>query len=260
MIDSSPLQGKRILVPRGKGQSKPFSDLVKKYGGVPVEIPLIAFRPVQLNDELMQTIQQLHTYDWIIFTSNTTVTTFFSIIGEEKKHQLPKVAVIGARTREVLLERGIPVEFTPAEYVAEGFVEEFLHLVKPGMKVLIPKGNLARDYIATALTDAGAIVTEAVIYETYAPEESKNKLVSMLKNEEIDVLTFTSPSTIDHFMDIVEENYLQEKIKSCLVACIGPVSLKKAAAFGLTVHVSPTEYTVKGMLLALIDLMKHTTR
>ncbi|NMD70515.1 uroporphyrinogen-III synthase [Bacillus sp. DNRA2] len=259
MIESTPLLGKTILIPRGKGQAKPFSDLVRQYGGVPVEIPLIAFRPVTLTAELRQMINDLHTYDWLILTSNVAVNTFFSIIGEKGKGSLPKIAVIGARTKEILLGRGVPVDFTPKEYVAEGFVEEFLPLVKPGMKVLIPKGNLARDFIAQSLSEAGANVTEIVIYETFAPEESKNKLVEFLEKEELDVLTFTSPSTIDHFMEIVEEKQLQDKIKACMIAVIGPVSKNKAIQHGLTVDVCPQDYTVKDMLLAVIDLLNQTT-
>lgn len=258
MIDSLPLKGKKILIPRGKGQAKPFSDLVRHFGGVPIEIPLIAFRPVPLTNELSQIINDLHTYDWIILTSNVAVNTFFSIIGEKGKDQLPKIAVIGARTKEILLARGVPVEFTPSEYVAEGFVEEFLPIVKPGEKVLIPKGNLARDYIAQRLSEAGAEVTETVIYETFAPEESKRLLVRYLEEQELDVLTFTSPSTIDHFMEIVEENHLHEKIQNCLVACIGPVSVNNAIHYGLTVDVCPKDYTVKDMLLAVIDLLNQS--
>ncbi len=258
MINSSlPLYNKKVLVPRGKGQAKPFSDLVKKKGGIPIEIPLIAFRPVQQNDKLTEMMKELHTYDWIIFTSNVTVDTFFSMVNS---HALPKVAVIGARTKQVLVDRGIHVDFTPSEYVAEGFVSEFLPLIQPGMKVLIPKGNLARDYIALSLTERGAIVTEAVIYETYAPEESKKELVEMLSNEELDILTFTSPSTVDHFIEIVQEYNLSDKLSSCLVACIGPVSTKRAIALGLTVHVSPTEYTVKDMIKAIIENLNPVTR
>ncbi|WP_318508166.1 uroporphyrinogen-III synthase [Bacillus sp. T3] len=259
MSDSAPLQGKTILVPRGKGQAKPFSDLVRQYGGVPVEIPLIAFRPVPKNDELMEIINKLSTYDWIIFTSNVTIETFFKIAGDKAFSLLPKVAVIGVRTKQILEDRGIPVEFTPSEYVAEGFLREFMPLVHPGMKVLIPKGNLARDIIATTLSEAGAIVTESIIYETYAPEDSKSKLVEMLKKNELNVLAFTSPSTIDHFMEIVTESNLEDKLHSCLVACIGPVSTLKAQELGLTVHVSPANYTIKDMLLALIDLLNQRT-
>lgn len=257
---SSPLANKNVLVPRGKGQAKPFSDLVKKNGGVPVEIPLIAFRPVQKNNEIKEIMAQLNTYDWIIFTSNVTVDTFFSMTKAGVKEGLPKVAVIGARTKEILIQRGVPVEFTPSEYVAEGFVKEFLPLVKPGMKVFIPKGNLARDYIASSLRENGAIVTESVIYETYAPDESKRKLVEMLSNGELDVLTFTSPSTVDHFIEIIRENNLYDHLKRCLIACIGPVSTKRALACGLPVHVSPDEYTVKAMIQAIIDYLNQAIR
>ncbi|WP_147532531.1 uroporphyrinogen-III synthase [Bacillus marasmi] len=257
MMESSPLKGKKILVPRGKGQAKPFSDLVRQYGGVPIEIPLISFRPVPLSDELSQIINDLHTYDWIILTSNVAVNTFFSIFGKKSQEQLPKIAVIGARTKEVIEARGYKVEFTPREYVAEGFVAEFLPLVKPGMKVLIPKGNLARDYIAQSLSEAGAEVTETIIYETFAPEESKSLLAEYLRKEELEVLTFTSPSTIDHFMEIIEEYQLQDKIKNCLIACIGPVSVNNAIHYGLKVDVCPKDYTVKDMLLAVINLLNQ---
>jgi uroporphyrinogen-III synthase len=257
MMTSLPLANKKVLVPRGKGQAKPFSDLVKKFGGIPVEIPLIAFRPIQKNDELKEIFAALHTYDWIIFTSNVTVDTFFSMADREVSENLPKVAVIGARTKEVLNQRGIPVEFTPNEYVAEGFVKEFLPFVVPGMKVFLPKGNLARDYIATSLRERGAIVTESVIYETYAPDDSKRKIVDMLVKRELDVLTFTSPSTIDHFLEIVRENHLFDSISDCLIATIGPVSEKRALQCGLPVHVSPKEYTVKDMVLAIIDYLNQ---
>ncbi len=207
------------------------------------------FGLLQPDKELKELLLKLHTYDWIIFTSNVTVDTFFEMTSENVKQKLPKVAVIGARTKEVLLEKGISVAFTPTEYVAEGFVKEFLPLIQPGMKVFIPKGNLARDYIAASLRKNGAIVTESIIYETYAPDESKKQLVEMLEKDELNVLTFTSPSTVDHFIEIVKENNLFDKLKPCLVACIGPVTTKKAIEAGLEVHVSPARYTVKDMVV-----------
>lgn len=253
MIAPSPLLNKRILNPRGKGQAKPFSDLVKQNGGIPVEVPLIAFRAVNRNVEIDGILTNLDTYDWVFLTSNVAVDTFFSLLKENEKSKLPKVAVIGIRTKQLLLNRGIPVEFTPSEYVAEGFVKEFLPLVKQGMKVFLPKGNLARDYIAEALRKHGAIVDEAIIYETYAPEDAKGKLAQILKNAELDILTFTSPSTVDHFIEVVEEYNLYDKINKLFVAVIGPVAKKRALEVGLPVHVMPKDYTVKDMVQAIID-------
>lgn len=254
MIPFPPLQNKQVLIPRGKHHARTFSDMVLELGGIPVEIPLIAFRPVAASEELLAIFNNIHTYDWIIFTSNVTVETFYSFI--DSPVRLPKIAVIGEKTRHVLEAFGAEADFTPKHYVAEHFVEEFASQIEEGMKVLIPKGNLAREYIAASLKEQGAIVDEVIIYETYLPDDSREKMVQMLKQGSLDILTFTSPSTIDHFMDIVVQNRLHKQLENCIVACIGPVSKRKAEEWGMTVHASPEKYTVEEMLKSIIEYLK----
>jgi uroporphyrinogen-III synthase len=253
MLKSLPLLDKKVLVPRGGNQAKSFSQLIEGYGGIPVEIPLIAFRPIQNNQRLQDCLQALDTYDWLIFTSNVTVETFFSSI-EDGRH-LPKIAVIGKKTAAVLAAKGIKVDFVPTAYVAEVFVEEFAPLVGHGVKVLIPKGNLAREYIANSLRACGAIVNEVVIYETFMPEENRVKLADMLA--ELDILLFTSPSTVDNFMNVVKEFGLQEHLEKCVFGCIGPVTEQKLREYGLPVHASPKEYTVKEMIKRTIAFLEE---
>ncbi|EKN65005.1 uroporphyrinogen-III synthase [Neobacillus bataviensis LMG 21833] len=259
MIKSLPLLDKKVLVPRGKDQAKSFVKLVERYGGTPVEIPLIAFRPIEKNQRLQDCLKALDTYDWIIFTSNVTVETFFSFFEGENGSVFPRIAVIGKKTAEVLHAKGLEAEFVPSAYVAESFVEEFLPLVNSGARVLLPKGNLAREYIASALTEAGAVVDEVVIYETYMPEESRAKLAQMLADRKLDILTFTSPSTVDHFMDVVREHGLEEQLGSCLIGCIGPITEKKLHEYGLTVHASPEEYTVAEMIKSMIAYLESVS-
>lgn len=257
MNNSLPLLEKKVLIPRGEKQAKSFSQLVEKYGGIPVEIPLLAFRPITLNDELDAMLQKVDTYDWIIFTSNVTVETFFSHFNMAADTGFPKIAVIGKKTAETLASYGLKPSFMPAEYVAESFAEEFAPLVGAGTKVLIPKGNLAREYIATRLGEAGAQVDEIVIYETYMPPESRSKLASMMKTGELDILMFTSPSTVDHLMDVVSAYHLEEQLKKCIISCIGPVSEKRVRAYGLPVHASPKEYTVEEMIKSTIAFLEN---
>lgn len=247
-----PLQNKQVMIPRGVKQAGPFSELVKKLGGIPVEIPLIAFRPVSASEEFSHFLDAIHTYDWVIFTSNVTVETFFSVYKGDCS-RFPKVAVIGEKTKEIIEQKGISVQYIPKKYVAESFVENFLPFVFKGMRVFIPKGSLARDYIASSLKAHGAIVDEMVIYETYLPEESRNKLLQALRAGTLDILTFTSPSTIDHFMEIVKAHQLERMIEHSIVACIGPVARAKAEQYGLTVHVCPDTFTVEEMMNRVID-------
>jgi uroporphyrinogen-III synthase len=258
MIKSLPLLDKTVLIPRGEHQAKPFSQLVERYGGIPIEIPLIAFRPIEKNQRLHDFLIALDTYDWIIFTSNVTVETFFSFFKEDGVGEaFPKIAVIGKKTAEVLMERGLSPAFVPSSYVAEAFVEEFIPFIDKGSKILLPKGNLAREYIARSLTEVGAQVDEVVIYETYMPEDSRVKLAGMLSVGRLDILTFTSPSTVDHLMEVVKEYGLEEQLKECMIGCIGPITEKKLRAYGLTVHASPKVYTVKDMInstIAYLDM------
>ncbi|WP_040207758.1 uroporphyrinogen-III synthase [Neobacillus jeddahensis] len=259
MLNTKPLLDKKVLVPRGKDQAKSFSQQIARYGGIPIEIPLIAFRPIENNQHLQDCLQALSTYDWIIFTSNVTVETFFSFYKKEEVNEnFPKIAVIGKKTAAVLNELGLPVAFVPSAYVAEVFINEFLPMIESGTKILVPKGNLAREYIASSLTDVGALVDEVVIYETYMPEENKLRLAQMLAEHQLDILTFTSPSTVDHLMSVVEEFHLDEQLKDSLIACIGPVTEKKLLEYGLTVHASPQEYTVNEMLHCTIAFLEKT--
>lgn len=255
MLKQKPLLGKKVLVPRGKDQAKSFSQLVERHGGIPIEIPLIAFRPIEDNGRLQECLKALDTYDWIIFTSNVTVETFCSFL-DGSAPNFPKVAAIGKKTEEVLKEKGLQVEFVPSMYVAEAFVEEFLPYIHRGSRVLLPKGNLAREYIAASLAEAGAIVDEVVIYETYMPAENREKLAQMLADKQLDILLFTSPSTVGHLMKVVSEFGLDEQLKECVIGCIGPVTEKKLLAYGLTVHASPKEYTVNEMIKCTIAYLE----
>lgn len=256
MSQTLPLLGKRILVPRGKKEAKGFSALVEKYGGVPLEIPLLAFRPIALSKEITELMNQIHTYDWIIFTSNVTVETFLSLF-QNQTIKLPNIAVIGKRTAEVLNKSGYAIQFIPKEYVAEGFVRDFIPLVYKSMKVLLPKGNLARDYIGDSLSRAGANVDEIVVYETYLPEESKLQLQAAITERKLDILTFTSPSTVDHFMEVVEAYGLHKNIEDFLISCIGPVTKEKIESVGLRVDVMPSTYTVEDMLKHLVQYIQQ---
>lgn len=256
MVAVSPLQGKKVLIPRDKNQAKPFADLVAQKGGVPVIIPLLAFRPVQNRDELVPLLEGLDDYDWIIFTSGTTVETFFSFL-PENRNLSAKIAAIGEKTAEALKAKHVTVAFVPSEYVAESFVKEFLTRVQPGEKVLIPKGNLARNVIVSSLREHGVIADEVTIYETYFPEESKRLLLEALERRELDILCFTSPSTVDHFMSVVNCGGLHEKLNDCIVACIGPIAKKRAEKHGLRVDVVPEVYTVPELINAVISFLEE---
>ncbi|MCS0670981.1 uroporphyrinogen-III synthase [Cytobacillus firmus] len=258
MKQTSPLEGMTVLVPRGKKQAHSFSALIQSYGGIPVEIPLIAFEPLQDKEALFKAHKRIQTYDWVIFTSATAVDAFFENLS--LGGPFPNIAVIGEKTKKLLMDKGLKVQFMPRDYVAEGFVEDFLPFVEEGMKVLIPKGNLARDYIAASLSENGADVDEIIVYETTFPRESIGLLKKQLSGKGLDILAFTSPSTVDHFIGALKELGYQNAVKDSVVGCIGPVTRERAKAYGLRVHAVPEEYTVHSMLKSIISYLAEIRR
>ena len=121
----------------------------------------------------------------------------------------------------------------------------FLLRLKLEQKVFIPKGNLASDYISSQLTNLGALVDEIIVYETYFPQESKEALAERLMNRKLDIITFTSPSTVDHFMEVVEEYHLSnDNITSCIVCVYRSSGEKKGRKLGINRPCGPDVYTV----------------
>ncbi|WP_108669417.1 uroporphyrinogen-III synthase [Peribacillus acanthi] len=248
------LHQKYVLITRGSNQSYEMSSKIKQHGGIPIVIPLLSFQKSETNrEEISAVLNRLSNFDWLVLTSKNGVDYFFEWLQcLEIQTTLPKIAVIGAKTLSYLQSKGFEADFIPTTYVAEVFVEEFLTILKQGEQVLIAKGNLARNIIAVAIRENGNLCEEIIMYDTVIPEGSDSALKDCLSEKNIDVITFTSSSAIDHFMKVVEHYQLQDYIRNSLIACIGPIAKATANKHGLNVEICPDVYTIDGM----IDSMK----
>lgn len=256
-MSTLPLQDYRILITRGKEQSAGFKAGIEKNGGIPLIVPLIDFQLSTNTEEVAEAFRQLSNYEWIILTSQNGVRFFFELANKYKVTRcIPKIAVIGAKTAKSLERYGYAADFIPKEFVAERFIEEFKPLLQAESRVLVAKGNLARTVIADTLNETGATVDEVIIYETVLPKDSKEQIVRLLREQEVDVITFTSSSTIHHFMKIVEQYKLHPYLESLIIACIGPIAKKTALQHGLQVHVCPGVYTTEAMLNDIITFIQ----
>ena len=65
----------------------------------------------------------------------------------------------------------------------------------------------------------------------------------------MDVVTFTSSSTVVNFMGILEGD--ASKLNGAVVACIGPITAASAEAAGLKVDVEASEHTIPGLVGAI---------
>lgn len=244
------LKGKRVLLTREARDNKDFAELIQAAGGEALSISMIGFRPSFLDEVVREKLENMNDYDWLVITSKHGVEHSFR--QTRKATTLPKIAVIGEKTEKALRQYGHIPHFVPSQFVAECFVEEFIPLLHKESKVLVVKGNLARNLIAERIKESGHTCDEVILYENAMPEESEEKLIEAISHEQIDVITFTSSSTVKHFMGVVEKHSLQSSISHCVIACIGPIAEQTAQSYGLHVHICAEPYTVEGLVTGLM--------
>lgn len=198
------LAGKTVLITRAQHQAKQMSVAVKEKSGIPLEIPLLRMKGMS-HRQIQHIAGQLHSYDWVIFTSKNGVAFFLDRLGK-KLPVTTKIAAVGVKTKLELEKRGYEVDFVPTSFVAEVFAEEFVKKLSGNECILFPKGNLARDVIPVALREMGVSLDELIVYGTKENVEKKRELIETLEAEKVDIITFTSPSTVTSFVRLLEGN------------------------------------------------------
>jgi uroporphyrinogen III methyltransferase/synthase len=252
-FDTMPLFGKRVLVTRARSQASALSQRLRELGAEPVELPAIAIVPPSDWSKLDQALDKLSSYDWVIFTSANGVQTVAERLralgGDLGLLDGPRVAAIGPATAQALQDHGLRVDFVPPVYVAEEIAAGIGDV--RGQRVLLPRADKARPALAQDLRRKGALVDEVVAYRT-TPSISGD-LRAILGNGKIDIVTFTSSSTVKNLAAALGKGSAGEALNGMLVACIGPVTARTAQELGIHVDVVAPEHTIRGLVDAIVD-------
>ena len=241
---TSPLSGKRVLVTRAREQAATFTKLIEEREGISIEIPLISFEPRKLNS------LQLSEFSWILFTSANGVRFFLKQVTVPKDL---KIAAVGSKTAKALKRHGIQIDLMPDDFVAEGLISALAKHAKPDEKILLPRGNLGRALLPGQLSELGYDVTDLPIYDTVIPFDSKAALIEVVENRTCDVITFTSSSTVHHFVQLLGANHLKDQLKGITIVVIGPITEKTLRSYGIVPQIVPEQYTIEGMLESMED-------
>ncbi len=247
------LIGKHILITRATEQAEEFSTLLENYGAEVIPFPTIEIAPPEQWEHFDKTVEKINSYDWFIFTSVNGV-KFFSQRLKEKGVNVTVLAeknicAIGPRTQGELETMGLKVTFMPTEYRAEGVAEGLEALGIQGQKILLPRAKGARTILPEALREAGAVVDEVEAYRAIRPAETQVPLEEILKKG-VDVVTFTSSSTVRNFMELVSDKTALNGVK---MAVIGPITAETLRNYGLEPHIAPREYTIPALVEAIVE-------
>ncbi len=311
-VKSLPLEGKRILVTRASEQAGALSERLQAVGAIPVEFPVIRIMPPQdwepldsaLGKLFLADAKNLPYYAWLIFTSANGVNIFCErllSLGFHTENMLGvRVAAIGPATAAALAHYDIPADLVPGEYIAESVAAALIEDTQrreeslEGKRILLPRAAEARQVLVTGLEQAGAIVDEVAAYTTVAAagdDEQGREVLHLLQNGQIDIITFTSSSTVRNFMqwltscdteaetgdlpgeepgrepgDREGRHYISFNVVATLavarpgarsaelkIACIGPITSQTARELGLKVDIEAREFTIDGLVEAIVQ-------
>ncbi len=252
-IEDKPFFGKRVLVTRSRTQASVLSRMLAEEGAEAIELPTIEIAPPSDFSALDESLNRLKECDWVVFTSVNGVAAFFDRLNklgmDARALGDSRVCAIGPVTATALVQRGIVPNFTPARYTTERLVMGLSERGVAGSRVLMPRTNIAPEDAARALEKLGARVVQPVAYRTLTPAGSSAKARSLLGRGKIDIATFTSSSTVQNLLELLDGD--STPLDDVLIACIGPVTAGKARELGLKVDVVARRHTVAGLVQAL---------
>ncbi len=253
------LFGKKIVVTRDEQGNAIFAEKILRRGGWPVKFATIKLEPLTNSNEFIRAIAGIKEFDWIVFTSPNGVRFFFDYLksngADARVFGSSKIASIGSKTAERLLDFGIRADFTPKMFTSEELGRQLAAFTNiKGKKILLLRSRLAWHRLREILTEAGAVVEEAAVYTSLHEKSESKWLCDKIRDREIDWITFASPSAVENFFEQVDSNVL--KNDSVKVACIGPVTSARLEKFGVTVDVQAGKHTIDGLLDAIEESYK----
>jgi len=300
-----PLQDKRILVTRTREQASALTERLRALGAIPVEFPTIQIVPPQDWEPLDKALIRLCAgevrepyYTWLVFTSANGVKICcerLETLGYNAQAiGSVRVAAIGPATARALTRFGINADLVPGEYIAEEVAAALIADTRyrgetlEGKRVLLARAAGARKVLITELQRAGAVVEEVAAYHTLSAasdDEQGREILRLLQTRQLDFLTFTSSSTVRHFMQWLTEDtggstvdpdlsgdaegecqfiehvprFIVESPLQLIthnpqlkIACIGPVTSQTARELGLDVHIEASKFTIDGLVEAIV--------
>ena len=258
-----PLAGKIVMVTRGRDQSSDITAELETLGATVIHCPTIEIAPPTTWEQLDASISKLEEYDWIIFTSTNGVRFFFQRLAElcgdtSKVVRKQLICAIGPATARALEGMGFAASVVASDSTGEGALKAIIKYLGDakfvrGLNFLIPRAKVARNVLPAGLRRLGARVNAVETYQTVKPNVERKSMMRLLTAQRIDVITFTSSSTVSNFAELLGLTDLSSLLSKSVVACVGPITAKTAAKYGLRETISPDAYNAKELVNAIVE-------
>lgn len=256
------LNQKTVLVTRAANQAKTFRTLLEKQGATVIEMAALEINPPSTWKDLDQAILKISSFDWLILTSANGVKSFFERLEKlniDRALLNPlKIAVVGKKTATVLEKQGVKPTFIPPNFVADSLVSAFPEPLS-GKKILFPRVESGgRDVLIHEFRKQNAEVIAVAAYQSCCPENADPIAVQALQENQVDIITFASSKTVQHFCDLLTPVFgsmvnLKAALANVLIASIGPQTSANCQQLLGRYDLEAKEYTLEGLVNCLVE-------
>lgn len=244
-----PLAGVSVLVTRPRHQAEALAERIRGLGGEPVVAPTVEIRPGD-RPALAEAARDLARgrFTVVCLTSANGVAAVAEALEDEgidvrKGFASATVAAVGTGTAAALAALGIEPDIMPGTATTEALG---LALPRGEGEVLLPRADIASPTLPAIVRQRGYTPVEVDAYVTEPPARFSEDVGTRLARGEIDVLTFTSPSTARGFAALVDD-------WSGAVVAIGPVTAAACRDLGMEVAAEATRHDVDGLVDAVVE-------
>jgi uroporphyrinogen-III synthase len=246
------LTGIRIAVTRPEDQARELAQPLQEAGAEVLIAPLIRIATPLDAAPLHKAIDDIGTFDWLLFSSVNGVLRFVDEMNAAGKNvetlRSMRIACVGPATAAAAQRCGLSVEVMPDEFTGDGMAPAIAAKSDlAGRKVLIARARGARGVLPQMLRSLGADVHDVETYRSVPDEAGAQRLRSAIDASRVDVVTLTSGSAARCFAEAILPG------AAIVVAAIGPITARDAEAAGLPVTIVADPHTSQGMVAAIVD-------
>jgi uroporphyrinogen III methyltransferase/synthase len=244
-FEKKPLYGKRVVVTRAREQASDLKRMLEESGAEVVEFPTIEIGAPASFESLDRVIASIDDYQWIVFTSTNGVNAFFDRLagaGKDARALAGRmIAAVGESTAQSLRSRGINPDLIPPRFQSAALLP-LLEKDQRGIRTAVIRAAAGSDELIDELRKRGGEVDLAIAYETRPVTGDLQSL------ENIDIVTFTSGSTVDHFFGAIENGIA----KHARLASIGPMTTEAIRRHGRVPDIEADAATVAALHAAIL--------
>ncbi len=257
-VTGAPLAGRSVVVTRAREQAAKLAGPLETLGARVIAVPVIEITDPPDAARFDAAVARVGDYDWLVLSSANGVDRFFARLEATGTPRAAlsgvRVAVVGDATADRLRLHGVEPDLVPDDFQQEGVVAGFAELGEPaGRRVLFARALEGRAVLSQELAGLGYEVDLVAAYQTVPAAADPAVLDELARG--VDVVTFTSPSTVKNFLAFLSANDVDaaDFMARTEAASIGPVTTAALLARGIEPGIEPAVSTVPALVAAIRD-------